>query len=153
MLRSYIYLVQVEEIYNFSQDDLLTEDILILDTQAEVFIWIGQSVDPKEKQNAWEIGQVGVPELYCVHFEVQVSFIHVVFFFSQKYVEMAASLEGLSPHVPLYKVSEGNEPCFFTTYFSWDYTKAVVCIQTLITRLLLNPVNFANFNEFYAVVR
>ncbi|KGN59352.1 villin-3 [Cucumis sativus] len=91
---------QVEEIYNFSQDDLLTEDILILDTQAEVFIWIGQSVDPKEKQNAWEIGQ--------------------------KYVEMAASLEGLSPHVPLYKVSEGNEPCFFTTYFSWDYTKAVV---------------------------
>ncbi|CAK9322854.1 unnamed protein product [Citrullus colocynthis] len=91
---------QLEEIYNFSQDDLLTEDILILDTQAEVFIWIGQSVDPKEKQNAWEIGQ--------------------------KYVELAASLEGLSPNVPLYKVSEGNEPCFFTTYFSWDYTKAVV---------------------------
>ncbi|TYK25445.1 villin-3 [Cucumis melo var. makuwa] len=91
---------QVEEIYNFSQDDLLTEDILILDTQAEVFIWVGQSVDPKEKQNAWEIGQ--------------------------KYVEMAASLEGLSPNVPLYKISEGNEPCFFTTYFSWDYTKAVV---------------------------
>ncbi|KAG7017590.1 Villin-2, partial [Cucurbita argyrosperma subsp. argyrosperma] len=91
---------QVEEIYNFSQDDLLTEDILILDTQAEVFIWIGHSVDPKEKQNAWEIGQ--------------------------KYVEMAACLEGLSPNVPLYKVSEGNEPCFFTTYFSWDYSKAIV---------------------------
>ncbi|XP_023538892.1 villin-3-like isoform X2 [Cucurbita pepo subsp. pepo] len=91
---------QVEEIYNFSQDDLLTEDVLILDTQAEVFIWIGQSVDPKEKQNAWEIGQ--------------------------KYVEMAASLEGLPPNVPLYKVSEGNEPCFFTTYFSWDNTKALV---------------------------
>ena len=40
---------------------------------------------------------------------------------------MAASLEGLSPHVPLYKVTEGNEPCFFTTYFSWDHAKAVVC--------------------------
>ncbi|KAG4393645.1 hypothetical protein AAZX31_03G119500 [Glycine max] len=92
--------LQVEEVYNFSQDDLLTEDILILDTHAEVFVWIGQCVDPKEKQNAFEI--------------------------AQKYIDKAASLEGLSPHVPLYKVTEGNEPCFFTTYFSWDHTKAMV---------------------------
>ncbi|XP_020539416.1 villin-3 isoform X2 [Jatropha curcas] len=90
---------QVEEVYNFSQDDLLTEDILILDTHAEVFVWIGQSVDPKEKQNAFDIGQ--------------------------KYIEMAASLDGLSPNVPLYKVTEGNEPSFFTTYFSWDTSKAM----------------------------
>nr|KYP70512.1 Villin-2 [Cajanus cajan] len=88
------------EVYNFSQDDLLTEDILILDTHAEVFLWIGQSVDPKEKQNAFEI--------------------------AQKYIDKAASLEGLSPQVPLYKVTEGNEPCFFTTYFSWDHAKAMV---------------------------
>ncbi|KAG5052290.1 hypothetical protein JHK87_004488 [Glycine soja] len=90
----------VEEVYNFSQDDLLPEDILILDTHVEVFIWIGHSVDPKEKQNAFDIGQ--------------------------KYIDLAASLEGLSPHVPLYKVTEGNEPCFFTTYFSWDHAKAMV---------------------------
>ena len=49
---------QVEEVYNFSQDDLLTEDMLILDTQAELFVWVGQSVDPKEKQNVFDIGQV-----------------------------------------------------------------------------------------------
>ncbi|KAG2683507.1 hypothetical protein I3760_10G033100 [Carya illinoinensis] len=90
---------QVEEVYNFSQDDLLTEDILILDTHAEVFVWVGQSVDSKEKQNAFEIGQ--------------------------KYIEMAASIDGLSPNIPLYKVTEGNEPCFFTTYFSWDHLKAI----------------------------
>ncbi|KAL2993142.1 hypothetical protein AAZX31_10G092500 [Glycine max] len=90
----------VEEVYNFSQDDLLPEDILILDTHAEVFIWIGHSVEPKEKRNAFEIGQ--------------------------KYIDLVASLEGLSPHVPLYKVTEGNEPCFFTTYFSWDHAKAMV---------------------------
>ncbi|XP_075512796.1 villin-3-like [Primulina tabacum] len=89
---------EVEEVYNFSQDDLLTEDILILDTHAEVFVWVGQSVDPKEKQHAFEIGQ--------------------------KYIEMASSLEGLSPYVPLYKVAEGNEPCFFTTFFFWDSAKA-----------------------------
>ncbi|XVF07215.1 hypothetical protein REPUB_Repub06bG0119400 [Reevesia pubescens] len=92
--------VQVEEVYNFSQDDLLTEDILILDAHAEVFVWVGQSVDTKEKQNVFEIGQ--------------------------KYIDMAASLEGLSPNVPLYKVTEGNEPCFFTTFFSWDSTRATV---------------------------
>ncbi|XP_041024480.1 LOW QUALITY PROTEIN: villin-3 [Juglans microcarpa x Juglans regia] len=90
---------QVEEVYNFSQDDLLTEDTLILDTHAEVFVWVGQSVDSKEKQNAFET--------------------------VQKYIEMAASLDGLSPSVPLYKVTEGNEPCFFTTYFSWDHAKAI----------------------------
>ncbi|OAY40421.1 villin-2 isoform X1 [Manihot esculenta] len=91
---------QVEEVYNFSQDDLLTEDILILDTHAEVFAWVGQSVDPKEKQNTFDI--------------------------AQKYIEMAASLDGLAPKVPLYKVTEGNEPSFFTTFFSWDSTKAVI---------------------------
>ncbi|XP_057770352.1 villin-2-like [Salvia miltiorrhiza] len=89
---------EVEEIYRFSQDDLLTEDMLILDTRAEVVVWVGQLVDPKEKQTAFEIGQT--------------------------YVEMAASLDGLAPNVPLYKVAEGNEPCFFTTYFSWDPAKA-----------------------------
>ncbi|KAL7225278.1 hypothetical protein ACSBR1_020625 [Camellia fascicularis] len=92
------FIWQVEEVYNFSQDDLLTEDILILDTHAEVFVWVGQSVDSKEKQNAFEFGQ--------------------------KYIDMAASLEGLSLYVPLYKVTEGNEPCFFTAYFSWDPVKA-----------------------------
>ncbi|XP_031264922.1 villin-3-like isoform X1 [Pistacia vera] len=91
---------EVEEVYNFSQDDLLTEDILLLDTHAEVFVWVGHSVDSKEKQSAFEIGQ--------------------------NYINMAASLEGLSPKVPLYKVSEGNEPCFFTIFFSWDSTKATV---------------------------
>ena len=48
----------MNEVFNFSQDDLLTEDILVLDTHAEVFIWVGQSVDPKEKLKAFDIGQV-----------------------------------------------------------------------------------------------
>ncbi|KVH94754.1 Gelsolin domain-containing protein [Cynara cardunculus var. scolymus] len=90
----------IEEVYNYDQDDLLPEDVMILETHAEVFVWVGQSVDPKEKQSAFEIGQ--------------------------KYIELAASLEGLSPYVPLYRILEGSEPCFFTTYFSWDPTKATV---------------------------
>ncbi|KAL8136714.1 hypothetical protein V2J09_002715, partial [Rumex salicifolius] len=92
--------VLVEEIYNFTQDDLLTEDTLILDTHAEVFVWVGHTVDPKEKQKAFEMGE--------------------------KYIALAASLEGLPQQVPLYKITEGNELCFFTTYFSWDSAKAIV---------------------------
>ncbi|KAM3354717.1 hypothetical protein ACQJBY_025442 [Aegilops geniculata] len=92
--------LEVTEIFNFCQDDLLTEDLMILDTHGEVFIWIGQCVEPKEKQKAFEIGQ--------------------------KYIEHAMSIEDLSPYVPLYKVSEGNEPCFFKTYFSWDNTRSVI---------------------------
>lgn len=91
---------KVEEVYNFTQDDLLTEDMMILDTHIEVIVWVGQSVDPKEKQTAFEIGE--------------------------KYVQMAASLEGRSQEIPLYRVTEGNEPSFFTTYFSWDPAKAIV---------------------------
>ncbi|KAL8170756.1 hypothetical protein V2J09_022560 [Rumex salicifolius] len=80
--------------------DLLTEDTLILDTHAEVFVWVGHTVDPKEKQKAFEMGE--------------------------KYIALAASLEGLPQQVPLYKITEGNEPCFFTTYFYWDSEKAIV---------------------------
>ncbi|KAL6649954.1 hypothetical protein ACP70R_014178 [Stipagrostis hirtigluma subsp. patula] len=92
--------LEVTEVYNFSQDDLLTEDTMILDTHSEVFVWLGQCVETKEKQKAFEIGQ--------------------------KYVEHAVAFEGISPDVPLYKVVEGNEPCFFRTYFSWDNTRSVI---------------------------
>ncbi|URE45117.1 Villin headpiece domain [Musa troglodytarum] len=98
-------ILQVNEVFNYSQDDLLTEDMLLFDTHAEVFVWIGHSVDSNEKQNAFDIGQ--------------------------KYIELAVPLEGLSPHAPLYKITEGNEPCFFTTYFSWDPAKAMVCFMVL----------------------
>ncbi|KAK9128758.1 hypothetical protein Syun_017555 [Stephania yunnanensis] len=102
---------EVSEVYNFSQDDLLTEDILILDTHAEVFVWIGQNVDSKEKQKAFDIGQ--------------------------KYIDLASELDGLSTDVPLYKITEGNEPCFFTTYFSWDSAKATVYGNSFEKKVLL----------------
>ncbi|KAJ1297074.1 hypothetical protein BS78_01G350200 [Paspalum vaginatum] len=92
--------LEVTEVFNFSQDDLLTEDTMILDTHSEVFVWMGQCVETKEKQKAFEI--------------------------AQKYVEHAVAFEGISPNVPLYKVTEGNEPCFFRTYFSWDNTRSVI---------------------------
>ncbi|CAL9751927.1 unnamed protein product [Musa acuminata subsp. burmannicoides] len=83
--------------------------MLVLDTHAEVFLWIGQSVDSKDKQKAFDIGQ--------------------------KYIELAVLFEGLSPDVPLFKVTEGNEPCFFTTYFSWDSAKATIHGNSFLKKL------------------
>ena len=68
------YLQQVEEIYNFAQDDLLTEDIYLLDTHAEVFVWVGQCVDPKEKQTVFEIGQVTLTPPYQLCFSLSLLF-------------------------------------------------------------------------------
>ena len=99
---------------------------MILDTNIEVFVWVGQSVDPKEKQTAFEIGEV----LYTVDMTIlfQAFRSDSSFFVQlQKYVQMAVSLEGRSQETPLYRVTEGNEPSFFTTYFSWDPAKAIVC--------------------------
>lgn len=51
---------------------------------------------------------------------------HYLSFLFQKYIDLAVSLEGLSSDVPIYVVIEGYEPCFFTTYFSWNSAKAIV---------------------------
>ncbi|KAL4577970.1 hypothetical protein LXL04_014085 [Taraxacum kok-saghyz] len=39
---------EIEEIYNFSQDDLLTEDSVILDTHPEIFIWVVNPLTPRK---------------------------------------------------------------------------------------------------------
>lgn len=62
--------------------------------------------------------------------------------FLKKYIDMAASLDGLSPKGPLYKVTEGNERCFFTTFFSWDAAKAIV---SMLQNLLFWCVMFVGF--------
>lgn len=49
---------QVTEVYNFSQDDLMTEDIFILDCHSEIFVWVGQQVDSKSRLQALTVGEV-----------------------------------------------------------------------------------------------
>ncbi|KAM7473514.1 hypothetical protein LguiB_020757 [Lonicera macranthoides] len=90
--------LKVTEIYNFSQDDLMTEDIFIIDSHSEIFIWVGQQVDSQNKKNALTIGE--------------------------KFLEHDFLLEKLSPKTPIYVVMEGSEPSFFTRFFSWDSAKS-----------------------------
>lgn len=90
--------LKVTEIYNFNQDDLMTEDIFILDCHLDIYVWIGQQVESKIKMQALTIGE--------------------------KFIERDFLLEKLSPQTPIYIVAEGSEPPFFTRFFTWDSAKS-----------------------------
>ncbi|KAK8635439.1 hypothetical protein V6N13_004176 [Hibiscus sabdariffa] len=92
--------LKVTEIYNFTQDDLMTEDIFILDCHSDIFVWVGQQVDTKNKLQALTIGQ--------------------------KFLEQDVLLENLSREAPIYIVMEGSEPPFFTRFFTWDSAKSAM---------------------------
>ncbi|XWS73278.1 hypothetical protein CRYUN_Cryun02cG0114200 [Craigia yunnanensis] len=92
-----IVLLQVMEIYNFTQDDLMTEDIFVLDCHSDIFVWVGQQVDTKNKLQALTIGE--------------------------KFLELDFLLENISHEAPIYIVMEGSEPLFFTRFFTWDSAK------------------------------
>ncbi|XP_038993982.1 villin-4-like [Hibiscus syriacus] len=90
--------LKVTEIYNFTQDDLMTEDIFILDCHSNIFVWVGQQVDTKNKSQALTIGK--------------------------KFIEHDFLFEKLSRETPIYVVMEGSEPPFFTRFFTWDAAKS-----------------------------
>ncbi|KAL2482931.1 Villin-4 [Forsythia ovata] len=99
-LFSCTFLNGVTEIYNFNQDDLMTEDIFILDCHSDVYVWVGQQVEFKDKMNALSIGE--------------------------KFLVRDFLFEKLSLEAPIYVVMEGSEPTFFTRFFSWDSTKSAM---------------------------
>ncbi|GAB2218270.1 hypothetical protein Droror1_Dr00001490 [Drosera rotundifolia] len=92
--------LKVKEIFNFTQDDLMTEDVFILDCHCDIFVWVGQQVDVKTKTQALTIGE--------------------------KFLERDFLLEKLSREAPLYVVMEGSEPPFFTRFFTWDSAKSAM---------------------------
>ncbi|KAF7838016.1 villin-4 [Senna tora] len=92
--------LQVTEIFNFSQDDLMTEDIFILDCHSDIFVWVGQQVDPKSRMQALTIGE--------------------------KFLEHDFLLEKVSRETPIYIVMEGSEPPFFTRFFAWESAKSAM---------------------------
>ncbi|XP_071696835.1 villin-4-like [Rutidosis leptorrhynchoides] len=92
--------LKVTEIYNFNQDDLMTEDIFILDCHSSIFVWVGQQVDQKLKTEVLVIGE--------------------------KFLKHDFLLENLSLETPLYIISEGSEPQFFTRFFTWDSNKSAM---------------------------
>ncbi|XP_059306347.1 villin-1-like [Lycium ferocissimum] len=92
---------KVKEIYNFSQDDLTTEDVLILNCHHEICVWIGRN-SHIDKKRALDFGL--------------------------KFLEMETP-DGVHPQkTPVYVVNEGCEPPFFTRFFDWDFSRANVSL-------------------------
>ena len=81
--------IRVEEVHNFSQDDLIDEDVMLLDTYNQVFVWVGSKASDKEKSEAIDI--------------------------AQKYVQ--TSVDGRDPDTPVVSVKAGAEPSLFTSNF------------------------------------
>ncbi|XP_022755879.1 villin-1 isoform X2 [Durio zibethinus] len=88
---------KVKEIYSFTQDDLTTEDVFVLDCHKELYVWVGRRSTIKSKAVALNLGLK----------------------FLQTHI-----LEELSLEAPIYVISEGYEPLFFTCFFEWDPSKA-----------------------------
>ncbi|KAB2080833.1 hypothetical protein ES319_A05G093000v1 [Gossypium barbadense] len=89
---------KVKEIYSFTQDDLTTEDVLVLDCHKEIYVWIGRHSTIKSKQEALNLGL--------------------------KFLQTNILEEELFLEAPIYVVTEGHEPPFFTCFFEWDPSKA-----------------------------
>lgn len=88
---------KVQEVFNFTQDDLINEDVFILDTGAEVFVWIGSESTQQEKDKSKEL--------------------------ALSFVENAT--DGRSKDTPIYMIHAFNEPANFACHFvGWDYDKA-----------------------------
>lgn len=83
----------VEEVDAFDQSDLNDEDVFILDTFTQIFVWVGSQATAEEKEKA--------------------------FAFAQEYVEQAD--DGRDPSIPIIRVTAGQEPVLFSSYFHpWD---------------------------------
>jgi len=67
---------QVKEIYHFTQDDLMTEDVFILDCHTSIFVWVGQQVDNKVWLQALDVGEV------TIYFSTQLRYNPFLVFFS-----------------------------------------------------------------------
>ncbi|XP_044526108.1 villin-like protein isoform X2 [Gracilinanus agilis] len=81
------------EIMFFSQDDLDEDDIMLLDTWEEVFLWIGKDCSPYEKKESVTM--------------------------AREYLKSHPA--GRDPATPIIVVKQGHEPFTFTGWFSaWD---------------------------------
>lgn len=89
-------LFKVTEIPNFTQDDLDNEDVMILDAQEDLFVWIGSASTDVEKNMAMET--------------------------AINYIKQAPEDRA---DTPVYVIHAAHEPPSFTCHFhAWDTVKA-----------------------------
>ncbi|KAJ1261714.1 hypothetical protein BS78_09G052100 [Paspalum vaginatum] len=89
--------LKVNEVFSFSQDDLTTEETLILDCNEDIYVWVGLHSVTTSKEQALNIGKI--------------------------FLQNGALQSGRSMETTVYAVTEGDEPAFFTKFFNWDSSK------------------------------
>ncbi|KAE8596365.1 hypothetical protein XENTR_v10016072 [Xenopus tropicalis] len=80
----------------FTQDDLAEDDVMLLDTHEQVFLWIGKDANEQEKKESLKS--------------------------AKQYIETDPS--GRDKGIPIVSVKQGHEPPNFTGWFmAWDSNK------------------------------
>lgn len=83
----------VDEVCNFTQEDLINDDCMLLDCVTSVFLWVGGSANKDEKKAAIET--------------------------AQQYVQTAS--DNRDPDCSIMMIKAGREPSLFTQHFiGWD---------------------------------
>ncbi|XP_023263679.1 villin-1-like isoform X1 [Seriola lalandi dorsalis] len=84
---------RMTEVDDFAQSDLDEEDVMLLDTWEEIFLWVGKSANQHETKEAWHS--------------------------AQEYLRTHPA--GRDPDTPIIFVKQGYEPPTFTGWFNaWD---------------------------------
>uniref|UniRef100_A0A7N8WTL7 Scinderin like a n=1 Tax=Mastacembelus armatus TaxID=205130 RepID=A0A7N8WTL7_9TELE len=105
----------------FTQMDLATDDVMILDTGDQIFVWIGNEANEAEKTGSSKIGKTN----RIIRYEEKYirDFVHIcilVFFSAQDYVNSDPSGRR---GIPINTVKQGAEPPSFSGWFhAWDVT-------------------------------
>jgi len=76
--------LKVKEVFSFCQDDLATEETLILDCKNEIYVWVGLHSDVTSKEQALNIGKVRSGsefDLFCIQAQYPVKFQFSVCFY------------------------------------------------------------------------
>ncbi|XP_073365403.1 villin-1 isoform X2 [Aegilops tauschii subsp. strangulata] len=94
-----VSLFKAKEVFSFSQDDLATEETLILDCGEEIFVWVGLHSGVTSKEHALDFGKM--------------------------FLQAGIARDGPRSinDTTVYAVAEGDEPAFFTSFFNWDSSK------------------------------
>ncbi|KAA0152742.1 hypothetical protein FNF29_03631 [Cafeteria roenbergensis] len=89
--------LRVDEVCNFCQDDLLEDDVMMLDTFNQIFVWIGPGANETERTRAKAI--------------------------AKEYLEAAGPSR--DPEIPIIEMAAGSETPMFTSNFQgWETAKA-----------------------------
>ncbi|CAI5996729.1 unnamed protein product, partial [Closterium sp. NIES-64] len=103
---------KVLEVPGYSQDDLISEDVMLLDSHTEVFAWTGVNVPDREKKEALN--------------------------YALRYLDRVAATEGRSKDTTVVRVVEGYEPPMFTALFPhWDHAASATLADPYDRKLAL----------------